>query len=67
LHGETALWRAAYSGRGLAVARLLQQNDLKIDVLDTFHGSTPFALAVANWDVDIAKALLHTNKVNINF
>jgi ankyrin repeat protein len=67
MHGETAMWRAAYAGRGSAVARLLQQNDLEIDVPDTFHGSTPFALAVANGHVDIAEALLDTNKVNINF
>jgi ankyrin repeat protein len=61
------MWCAAYAGRGSAVARLLQQNDLEIDVPDTFHGSTPFALAVANGHVDIAEALLDTNKVNINF
>jgi ankyrin repeat protein len=67
MHGETALWRAAYAGRGSAVARLLQQNDLEIDVPDTFHGITPFALAVANGNIGIAKALLDTNRVNINF
>jgi ankyrin repeat protein len=67
MHGETALWRAAYAGRGSAVARLLRQNDLEINVPDTFHGSTPFALAVANGNVDIAKVLLDTNEVNINF
>ncbi|KAH1515598.1 hypothetical protein KXW39_000831 [Aspergillus fumigatus] len=67
MHGETALWRATYAGRGSAVARLLQENDLEIDVPDTFHGSTPFALAVANGNVDIAKVLLDTNEVNINF
>jgi ankyrin repeat protein len=55
MHGETALWHAAYAGRGSAVARLLQQNDLEIDVPDTFHGIAPFALAVANRNIGIAK------------
>ncbi|GFF94054.1 hypothetical protein IFM60648_10288 [Aspergillus lentulus] len=67
MHGETAMWRAAYAGRGSAVERLLQRNDLEIDVPDTFHGITPFALAVANGNISIAKALLDTNRVNINF
>lgn len=66
MNGETAIWRAAYAGKKSAVLRLLQHKDLQIDVPDTFHEMTPFALAVANKHVGVAKVLLDTNRVDLN-
>lgn len=66
MHGETALWHAVYAGRMCAVTRLLQRQDLDIDVTDTFHKMTPFTLAVAHGHLDIAKILLDSGKVDIN-
>jgi hypothetical protein len=48
VHGETALWHAAYAGRMCAVAKLLRRRDLDIDVPDAFFAMTPLVLAVAH-------------------
>jgi ankyrin repeat protein len=66
MQGETALWHAVYAGRMCAVTRLLQRQNLDIDVADTLHKMTPFALAVSYGHLDIAKTLLDSDKVDIN-
>ncbi|KAG2019280.1 hypothetical protein GB937_005194 [Aspergillus fischeri] len=73
LKTSTALIVAAAFGSESVMDLLLTQEDIDVNARNmhvacyTFHGITPFALAVANGNIGIAKALLDTDRVNVNF
>ncbi len=66
LNGETALWCAAYAGNRHAVIRLLQCKDIQVESVDTWNRMTPFAAAILNGHIDIARDLLGTGQINLN-
>lgn len=66
LNGETALWCAAWGGHGDVVARLLQRDDIDVNIAAGKLKVTPLALAVKKGHAEIVRCLLTIEGVNVN-